>query len=335
MQDYTTVDYHTGGEPFRIVTGGAAVPEGARVIDRREAAQQGELDNIRALLCNEPRGHPDMYGGFLVPPDDEGADLGVLFWHNAGFSTACGHGTIALATYAVDEGLVDAPADGEAEVVIDVPSGRVRALVQREGGRVVGVTFVNVPSYVLARRVPLDTPFGPLQVDISYGGAVYASVRASLAGLTLQSRDLSELIQLGRTVKDLLRDHEATRHPSDVRLSGVYGVIWWEPRRSADGVVHQRSCTVFADGEVDRSPSGSGTSARLALLHDDGTVAVGEPFLHDSILGSRFVGRVLEKTTSDDKVAVITQVEGSAFRTGEHRFMLDPLDPFEKGFLLR
>lgn len=334
VQPLTTVDYHTAGEPFRIVTTGAPVPPGRTVLDRREAAIHGELDLVRQLLCSEPRGHADMYGGFLVPPDDDGADLGVLFWHKDGFSTACGHGTIALATYAVDEGIVEAPDDGETEVVIDVPSGRVRAVVTRAGGEVESVRFVNVPSYVLARGVPVDAVLEPTTADLSYGGAVYASVDATSVGLRVTPEHLGELIRVGRAIKWALNDHEAAQHPSDPRLSGVYGTIWYERLDDADGLVHQRNVTVFADGEVDRSPCGSGTSARLALL-DGVELADGATLVHDSVIGTRFLGRVVGRTTTDGRDAVVTEVQGSAYRTGEHRFVLDPRDPVGRGFQLR
>jgi proline racemase len=330
----STVDYHTAGEPFRIVTGGAPVPDGATVLDRRTVAQQGELDRLRALLCNEPRGHADMYGCFLVPPDDPGAHTGVLFWHKDGFSTACGHGTIALATYLVDEGMVACPHDGEAPVVIDVPSGRVTATVRREAGRVVTVAFVNVPSYVLARGVSVRTSAGTVTADLSYGGAVYASVAAESAGLRVSPDDLPALIDVGRQVKWALDSSPQARHPSDPRLSGVYGTIWYQDLPTGTGV-HQRNCTVFADGEVDRSPCGSGTSARLALLHGSGRLAAGERLVHDSVVGTRFLGRVLRETAADRRAAVVTEVEGSAYRTGEHRFLLDPADPVGLGFQLR
>jgi proline racemase len=330
----TTTDYHTAGEPFRIVTSGAPSVAGRTVLDRRESAIHGELDGVRELLCSEPRGHADMYGGFLVPPDDDGAHLGVLFWHKDGFSTACGHGTIAVATYAVDEGLVEAPLDGEAEVVIDVPSGRVRAVVRRVDGRVESVRFLNVPSFVLARDVPVQSPLGPTVADLAYGGAVYASVDATTLGLRVAADDLGELIRVGRAIKWALNDHPSARHPSDPRLSGVYGTIWYEHLGSADGV-HQRNCTIFADGEVDRSPCGSGTSARLALLHDSGELADGATLVHDSVIGTRFVGRVVGRTDEAGYDAVLTEVEGSAYRTGEHRFVLDPRDPVGLGFQLR
>lgn len=331
----TTVDYHTAGEPFRIVTGGAPEPAGATVLDRRESAIHGELDAVRELLCSEPRGHADMYGGFLVPPDDDGAHLGVLFWHKDGFSTACGHGTIALATYAVDEGIVEAPRDGEVEVVIDVPSGRVRAVVRRVEGQVESVRFVNVASYVLARGVPVDAALEPTTADLSYGGAVYASVDATSVGLRVDPEHLGELIRVGRAIKRALNDHEGAQHPSDPRLSGVYGTIWYERLEDVDGRVHQRNCTVFADGEVDRSPCGSGTSARLALLADSGELADGATLVHDSVIGTRFLGRVVGTTSAEGRDAVLTEVEGSAYRTGEHRFVLDPRDPVGRGFQLR
>ena len=330
----TTTDYHTAGEPFRIVTGGAPEPAGRTVLDRRESAMHGELDTVRELLCSEPRGHADMYGGFLVPPDDDGADLGVLFWHKDGFSTACGHGTIALATYAVDEGIVEAPRDGEVEIVIDVPSGRVRAVVRRVAGQVESVRFVNVPSFVLARDLAVESLLGPAVADLSYGGAVYASVDATSLGLRVDQEHLGELIRVGRAIKWALDDHPSAQHPDDPRLSGVYGTIWYERLESAAGL-RQRNCTIFADGEVDRSPCGSGTSARLALLDDSGELADGAELVHESVIGTQFLGRVVGRSRQDGYDTVLTEVEGSAYRTGEHRFVLDPRDPVGRGFQLR
>lgn len=330
-----TVDYHTAGEPFRIVVEGTESPEGRSVLDRREHAITGPLDSTRALLCNEPRGHADMYGGFLVPPDDSDGHLGVLFWHKDGFSTACGHGTIALATYAVDEGIVSAPDDGETTVVIDVPSGRVRAVVETAGGRVVAARFVNVPAYELARGVPVDTPLGPTTADLSYGGAVYASVDATSLGLSVSPEHLGDLIAIGRSIKWALNDSPHARHPSDPRLSGVYGTIWYEHVGETGDGIHQRNCTVFADGEVDRSPCGSGTSARLTLLTGEGRLSAGAVLTHESVIGSMFRGRVLEHVTAEGRTAHITEVRGSAHRTGEHRFVLDPADSLGLGFQLR
>ncbi|MEU4702727.1 proline racemase family protein [Nonomuraea dietziae] len=317
-----TIDYHTGGEPFRVVVGGAPEIGGASVLERRStAAGSEEVDRVRRLLCHEPRGHADMYGCFLVPPDDEGADLGVLFWHKDGYSTACGHGTIALGVHAVREGLVEADPDGVTDVVIDVPSGRVTARVLMKGGRITSVTFRNVPSYVLARSVPA----GGSEVDVSYGGAIYASLPAASLGLSVRPEHLTALIEHGRRIKAALAGHPAARHPTDERLSGIYGVIFYDVL----GPAHQRNVTVFADGEVDRSPCGSGTAARLALLADE--LPEGFTLTHDSIVGSSFKAWVAETTAE----GVIPEIEGMAYRTGRHSFELDPHDPIGTGFTLR
>jgi proline racemase/trans-L-3-hydroxyproline dehydratase len=331
-----TTDFHTAGEPFRIVTAGVPAIEGATVRERREHARHSDdVDRIRRLLCHEPRGHADMYGCFLVPPDDDGADLGVLFWHKDGYSTACGHGTIALAEWAARSGRVEAAPDGETPVVIDVPSGRVTATVSRVGGVTRSVAFRNVPSYVVARDVEVATSRGPVRADVSYGGAIYASVPASAVGLAVTPEHYSDLITVGREIKWALNDHDVAQHPSDPRLSGVYGTIWYDDLgRTADGP-HQRNVTVFADGEVDRSPCGSGTCARIALLADDGTLKEGDVLVHDSIVGTRFLGRLVEQTTAEGRPAVVPEVRGTAFPTGEHVFVLDADDPVGTGFVLR
>ena len=337
-----TTDYHTGGEPFRIVADPPIPIPGATVAERRaRAIESPDVQALRALLCSEPRGHADMYGGLLVPPDDDGAHLGVLFWHKDGFSTACGHGTIALGVWAVDSGLVAAPATGTADVVIDVPSGRVVARVRREQGRVVAVDFVNVPSWVVARDVPVTTSRGDVRVTVAYGGAIYATLPAADLGLTVTRDRLDELVAIGREIKWALNDSDVAAHPTDPRLSGIYGTIWYDEANDSEGdsgtsaEVRQRNVTVFADGEVDRSPCGSGTCARLAVLVAEGRLPEGAVLRHDSIVGSTFVGRVLERIEVEGHPAVRPQVTGMAYRTGEHTFVVDPHDPLVPGFLLR
>ncbi len=277
---------------------------------------------MRRLLCHEPRGHADMYGCFLVPPDDDGAELGVLFWHKDGYSTACGHGTIALGAWAVESGLVEAPADGVTEIAIDVPSGRVLALVRTSGGGVESVAFRNVPSYVVAR----DVPAAGVVVDLAYGGALYASVPAERLGLRVEAAQLPQLIEAGRAVKRALEGTAVAQH-ADARLGGIYGTIIWEEA----GPLHQRNVTIFADGEVDRSPCGSGTSARLALLADEGALGEGDVLRHDSIVDTTFLARIVGATPE----GVLTEVEGTAYRTGEHRFVLEERDTLGTGFVLR
>ncbi|HET8617174.1 MAG TPA: proline racemase family protein [Actinomycetales bacterium] len=331
-----TTDFHTAGEPFRIVTAGVPPIEGSTVRERREYAQRTEaVDRIRRLLCHEPRGHADMYGCFLVPPDDDGADLAVLFWHKDGYSTACGHGTIALGEWAVRSGRVEAVDDGDTPVVVDVPSGRVTATVTRRGGVTQSVTFRNVASYVVARGVEVETGRGTVTADVSYGGAIYASVPASSVGLAVTPEHYGDLIALGREIKWALNDRDVAQHPSDPRLSGIYGTIWYDDLGRTSTGPHQRDVTVFADGEVDRSPCGSGTCARIALLADDGTLADGEVLTHDSIVGTTFTGRVVERTTAEGRPAVVPEVSGTAFPTGQHVFVLDERDPVGTGFVLR
>jgi proline racemase len=319
-----TTDYHTAGEPFRIVEAGVIEIPGATVGARREYAAGSEAaERVRRMLCHEPRGHADMYGGFLVPPDDDGADFGVLFWHKDGYSTACGHGTIALGAWAVESGRVAAPADGEVDVTIDVPSGRVVATVRRRAGVVESVAFRNVPSFVVARGAVA----GEVTVDVAYGGAIYAFVPAERFGLRVLPDDLPALIAAGRDVKRALEGSAVSRHPDDERLSGIYGTVLYEEL----GPLHQRNVAIFADGEVDRSPTGSATSARTALLAAAGALAEGQTWRNDSIVGTTFHARAIGETPD----GLLTEVEGTAFRTGEHRFVLDPRDPLGTGFVLR
>ena len=334
--EIATTDYHTAGEPFRIVTAGVPDIPGGTVLERRGHAQEDPaVDAVRRLLVNEPRGHADMYGGFIVPPDDDGASFGVLFWHKDGYSTACGHGTIALGTWAVHSGLVTADPDGDTDVVIDVPSGRVTARVNCAGGRVQHTTFRNVPAYVLGRDIEVSTARGTARADLSYGGAIYASVRASDVGLAVRPEDYADLIAVGREVKWALEGTEWARHPVDRRLDGVYGTILFDDLGRAPGEVRQRNMTVFADGEVDRSPCGSGTSARVALLADEGVLGPDDVLVHDSVVGTRFVGRVVDREAVMGREAVVSEVRGSAHRTGRHVFVLEAGDPVGLGFTLR
>jgi proline racemase len=318
-----TVDYHTAGEPFRIVTAGAEPLEGATVLDKRRDAL-ARHDQVRRLLVNEPRGHADMYGCFVCEPDDGGADLGVVFFHNAGYSTACGHGTIALVTWAIEEGVL-LRGEGEQRVVVDVPSGRLETCATVSGGKVRSVRFRNVPSFVWGEGLVA----GGREVDVAFGGAFYASCPERV-----EPGELSRLIELGREIKRELEAAHEIAHPLEPELRDVYGVIFWQHEDDGPPLV-QRNVTVFADGEVDRSPCGSGTSARLALLDASGRLPRGVELVHRSIVGTEFRARVTGETEVAGTPAVVTEVEGSAFRTGRHVFELDPDDELGDGFLLR
>lgn len=337
-----TTDYHTAGEPFRIVSNGSPELPGSTVGERRMAAiaNTSAADDLRQLLCNEPRGHADMYGGYIVPADDAGAHFGVLFWHKDGFSTACGHGTIALGVWATDTGLVESDPNGVTEVRIDVPSGRVAALVERCGGVLVGATFRNVASHVIATGVPVNTSRGKVRVDLSFSGAIYASVRAADLSLAVDPKDYTALIALGREIKWALNDSPEAQHADDPRLSGVYGTILWDDLGSHAGAHGsgpiQRNVTVFADGEVDRSPCGSGTGARVALLAASGGLTSSQVLEHRSIVDSVFTATWAPgPARADGTPTVIPSMTGTAYLTGEHRFTLDPRDEMGRGFTLR
>ncbi len=343
----TSIDFHTAGEPFRIVAEPPVDIPGATVAERRALAVPGSaVDDLRRLLCFEPRGHADMYGGFITAPDDDGADFGVLFWHKDGFSTACGHGTMALGAWAVASGIVAVDPSGITEVTIDVPSGRVRAQVHTDvQRRATSVDFVNVPSRLVSSGITVPTSRGPVSVDLAWGGAIYAIVdtarfdaaavdatRFGAPGRQVVPENLTTLIALGREIKPGLAENPHTVHPEDDRLSGVYGTIFVDRFGTMPGgALHQRNVTVFADGQVDRSPCGSGTAARVAALHATGELRSGQTLIHESIVGTRFRARVLEETAD----GVVPVISGSAHRVATSTFEIDPLDDLVPGFVLR
>ena len=337
MQAIHTIDYHTAGEPFRIVANPPVEILGDTVANRRVyAISNSEVDGLRKLLCFEPRGHADMYGCFITPPDDDGADFGVLFWHKDGFSTACGHGTIALGVWAIESGKVAIDASGITDVVIDVPSGRVTARVHTKGNEIQSVDFINVASYHMHSDIELKTSLGNLIVDVSFGGAIYAQLDVSQISLSVTPEFYSQIIAIGREIKWALNETEYAKHPTDPRLNGIYGTIVYEELASdSDGLKRQRNATIFADGEVDRSPCGSGTCARLATLVEKNQLQLGEVLKHDSIVNSQFLGVAQDFVSADGKKAILPQVTGMAYKTGESKFTVDPRDPLTPGFVLR
>lgn len=335
LWEIETFDYHTAGEPFRIVPALPIVIEGGTARERREFAIKGDANKIRKLLVNEPRGHADMYGGFVVAPNDPGAHFGALFWHREGFSTVCGHGTMALGTWAVRSGLVRAPDDGETDVVIDIPSGRVTARITMAEGKVREVAFHNVPSYVVARDIEVKTAdFGRLRVDLAWSGALYASLPAAAAGLEVTPSNLAKVIAAGHQVAAGLAGNPATQHPLSTGFEGVFGTIFHEPMTTTGPGLRQRNVSVFADGQVARSPSGSGTAARVALLSEAGELAEGEILENYSIIDSRFAARVVDQAGGPEG-GLVVEVSGRSFPVGQGKFTLDADDELGVGFVLR
>lgn len=330
LWEIETFDYHAAGEPFRIVPTLPFLIPGSTAAERREKAMSGDANKLRQLLVNEPRGHAEMYGGFVVPPNDAGAHFGALFWHRDGFSTACGHGTMALGAWAVRSGLVRAPDDGDTDVVIDVPSGRVTARVSMVGGKVAQVAFQNVPSHVVARDVEVKTAdFGHLLVDLAWSGALYASLPAAAAGLEVTPSNLAKVIAAGHQVRAGL-----AKQLPDAHVDGVFGTIFHEPMQHSGSGLTQRNVNIFADGQVDRSPSGSGTAARVVLLSEAGELPDGEVLEHYSIIDSRFAARVVDRVVGQGG-GLVVEVSGRAFPVGEGKFTLDADDELGLGFLLR
>ncbi|WP_420645567.1 proline racemase family protein [Candidatus Leptofilum sp.] len=328
----TAIDAHTGGEPLRIFTGGLPDIPGDTILDKRRYAQEN-LDWLRTATMWEPRGHADMYGCILTEPVTADGDLGVLFLHNEGFSTMCGHGIIALTKVALDTGMIDRQGD-KPVLKIDTPAGRVVATGVRENGRITSVSFQNVPSFVLALDQTVEVSgLGAVRYDVSYGGGFYAFVQADSVGVGLTADDFRQLIDLGRRIKHAVMDSLPIIHPFEPDLGFLYGTIF--VGAAHDPANHSRNVCIFADGEVDRSPTGTGVSARAALHFAKGEIGLQEPFVVESILGSTFTGEVVATTEFGPYQAVIPQVSGTAHICGLNHLLIDPEDPLRQGFLLR
>jgi proline racemase len=323
------LESHAAGEPLRVVLDGLERIPGDTIVAKRAWAR-GHLDGVRRGLMFEPRGHADMYGAVVTEPVTADGDLGVLFMHNEGWSTMCGHGIIALTTVALQTGMLS----WRDVVRIDAPAGRITARPKRDGDRVTSVAFENVPSFVLGLDQRVDVPgIGEIRYDLAFGGAFYAYVDVAQVGLSLTPTDYRGLIDLGWRIKKAVMASREIPHPFERELSFLYGTIFTGPALGAGG--HARNVCVFADGEVDRSPTGTGVSGRVAIEHARGRLRPGEPFVVESILGTRFTGCVLRETTFGPHRAVVPEVEGSAWISGRSELWFDPRDPLAEGFVLR
>jgi trans-L-3-hydroxyproline dehydratase len=327
-----TIDAHAAGEPLRIVTSGLPPIPGDSIIEKRRYAQN-HLDHLRTALMWEPRGHADMYGCIPTEPVSPDSHLGVLFLHNAGFSTMCGHGIIALTTVALETGMVKVK--GKRPVLkIDTPAGQVTAIARRERHRVKEVSFLNVPSFVYALDKAVEVAgLGKVKVDVAFGGAFYAFCRAEDLGVRLIPEDFRHLINVGMKVKRAVMDSLPVRHPFASDLGFLYGtIIVGSPQ---DPAHHSRNVCIFADGEVDRSPTGTGVSARAALHYARRELKKGDIFVVESILGTCFSGRIADLTQFGPYEAIIPEVTGSASIIGRNEILIDPEDPLRYGFILR
>lgn len=321
-----TIDMHTGGEPLRVLVSGLPAIAGRDVLEKRRHFRE-LLDHLRTGLMFEPRGHADMYGAVLTA--SLSADFDVFFLHNEGYSTMCGHAIIALTKLVIEAGLVAGP-----EVSFAVPAGRIEARAQVSDGRIIRTSFRNVPSFVYRRDESLQVDgVGAVRFDIAYGGAFYAVVDAPSLGLELRPANVAQLIDAGRRIKHAIMKAILIEHPFERDLSFLYGTIFVGP--AEDNAHHSRNVCIFADGEVDRSPTGSGVSARAAIHHAKGELAANEEITIESILGSTMTVRVAAQTAFGPFAAVIPEVSGTAHVTGRHEFWFDPADPLGRGFIFR
>jgi proline racemase len=326
------IDAHAEGEPLRVILSGFPQLEGDTILEMRRWALEHH-DGVRRALMWEPRGHADMYGCLVVPPVTANADIGVLFMHNEGFSTMCGHGVIGVTTVLLECGIFgrEAPVT---TIGLDTPAGFVLARAEIEDDQVSKVSFVNVPSFVSRLDAEVEVEgVGTVRYSLAYGGAFYVYVDAADFDLTLVPGETPRLIDLGRRIKDAVQASDPPVHPDGEDLGFVYGTIFVGAPHGAGA--HSRNVCVFADGEVDRSPTGTGVSGRLAIHVARGDLEIGQELAIESIIGSRFTGCVLGLDTVGRHPAIIPEVSGRAFVTGRNEWFVNPADPLADGFLLR
>jgi proline racemase len=337
-----TIDAHAAGEPLRLVVEGFPAPRGKTMLEKREWVRR-HADQLRTALMLEPRGHADMYGAVLTEPVLPGSHAGVLFMHNEGYSTMCGHGIVAVTTIALERGLLVPGGDG-VTVVYDAPAGTIRARATLKAGepenaenaetsaavRVESVSFLNVPSFVLHGGLNVKLASRQVRVDVAFGGAFYAIVDSEAVGLPIDVAHLPELRRVGMEIKDAIESAQTIVHPLDPGLTGIYGTIFTGP--PSDERADLKNVTIFADAEVDRSPCGTGTAAVMAVLDAMGLLGDDARFVHESLIGTRFNGRIASRTVVGEVPAIVPEIEGSAWITGEHTFIVDDDDPLKEGF---
>jgi proline racemase len=327
---FSAVDSHTEGMPTRVITGGVPALPGETMLERKLRFEE-ERDDLRLLLMQEPRGHGAMSGAILQPPTRPDADWGVLYIEVSGCLPMCGHGTIGVATVLVETGMVEVD-EPETVIKLDTPAGLVEARVEVADGRATAVSLRNVPSFLHAAEQVVEVPeLGPVTYDMAFGGNFYALVDAASVGLRPEPEQAPALIESGLAVMSAINAAAPPVHPEDERISGCRHVVFHEPgTNGADA----RAATSIHPGWLDRSPCGTGTSARMAQLHALGTLKTGEPFVNESVIGTRFTGRAVEETTVAGRPAIVPEITGRAWITGIGQYLLDPTDPFPAGFRL-
>lgn len=328
----TAIDAHTGGEPFRVIVDGFPELPGNTILEKRRYAKE-HYDHLRTALMWEPRGHADMYGCILTPPTTPKADFGILFIHNEGFSPMCGHGIIGIATVVLETGMFPMTAP-TTTLRINSPAGLITAYAHIEHGHVQNVSFHNVPSFVAAADQVVDVPgLGRVRYDLAFGGGFYAYVNAEDVGVSCTAKDFRPLIEKGMAIKRAVMNSRPVTHPFEPDLSFLYGTIFVGPPEEAGS--HSRNVCIFAEGEVDRCPTGTGVSGRLAIHHRRGEIGLNQPIVIESIIGTKFTGQVIGETKFGEYEAIIPEVRGAAHIVGRNEWWVNPNDPLKDGFILR
>jgi len=322
------IDGHTAGNPVRLVAGGAPLLRGASMSARRQDFLT-RFDWIRTALVLEPRGHDLMSGGFLYPPTQEDTDAGILFIETSGCLPMCGHGTIGIITFALEHGLLKPRTPGQLRM--EVPAGLIDIAYQTEGNKVTAVKLTNVPAYLAAEAITITIPnLGPLTMDIAYGGNFYAIIEPQPGYAGIDSLGPAAIQTLSPLIRTLVRETIHPIHPLDPTINGVTHILWADAPKTPGAAA--RNAVFYGDRAIDRSPCGTGTSARMAQLAAKGRLHPGDSFIHESIIGSRFTGRVEAATTLAGLPAIIPSIEGQAFATGFNTIWIDEADPFPHGF---
>jgi proline racemase len=331
-QKIKTIDMHTEGEPLRIFVDGLPEIKGNTILEKRRYFKE-KLDHLRTGTMFEPRGHADMYGAVITEPRSADADFGTFFMHNEGYSTMCGHAIIALTKFVLETGLIKK--EGTHPILqIDAPPGRIVSTAEFKNGKAENISFLNVPSFLLLenKKVVVEG-LGEITFDVAFGGAFYAFVEADLLGLQLNASDYNRLIDYGKKIKKAVMENFEIKHPFEEDLSFLYGTIF--TGKAHNPKHHSRNVCIFAEGEVDRSPTGSGVSARAGLHAAKGEMKAGETYIIESILGTTMGVKIMDKVDFGGHRAVIPKVSGTAHFTGQNEFFFDPGDPLKDGFIFR
>lgn len=332
IKSINVVDSHTVGEPTRVVVGGIPTIPGKNMSEKKEYLEKNS-DHIRRMLMHEPRGHNDMFGAIITPPTRKGeADLGVIFMDGGGYLNMCCHGSMGVATVLIDTGMIEAK-EPYTDIVLDAPAGLIKARVNVENKKAKSVSITNVPSFLFKEDLEVEIPsLGKIKVDISFGGSFFALVDAKDLGIDLEVKNIDRLVKLSLEIRKAINNSIEIYHPEKPYIKTVDLIEIYD--RPSHSKADLKNVVIFGRGQFDRSPCGTGTSAKLAALYSKGKIGLNEPFVYESISGTTFTGKVLKETKVGEFNGVVPEVTGKAFITGFNQLIIDSDDPFKYGFVL-